>query len=129
MATVVLETLDHHLFEVRDKPALECTTIINEILKPRRRAKIGIGNIPLTAIALECKRASQIIEGRAKAVRLQKHALRHLRGPSFHGLAEDTVRNIACRQMSGSRKPVWTGTDDDNLTEFVHVPSLMDTNG
>ena len=123
-ATVVLKTFDHHLLEVRHKPALERTTIIDEILETRGYAKIGIGNIPLTAIALECERASRIIEGRGKTVRLQQHAPRHLRGPSFHGLAEDPVWNIAGCQMCGNRKPVWTGTDDDNLTEFGHVLSF-----
>src|SRR5271166_1109821 len=120
-AAVVLQTLDRRLLEVRHEAALERATIIDEILEARGYAKIRIGDIPFAAIALEREAARRVIEAGGETIRLQQHAPRHLRGPSFHGLAENSVWNVAGRQVRGNRKPVGAGADDDDLTKFSHV--------
>src|ERR1700722_11457763 len=123
--TVVLETFDRHLLEVWDETALELTPIIDEILETRGDPEIRIRDISLTAIVRERESTPRVVEAGGKTLRLQQHALRHLRGPSLHGLAEDPVRNIVGNQMCGNRKTVWTCADDGNRTSFGHVLSFL----
>ena len=101
-ATVVLQTSDHHLLEVWHEAALERTTIIDEILETRGYPEIRIRDISLTAIVRERESTPRVVEAGGKTLRLQQHAPRHLRGPSFHGLAEDPVWNIVGSQMCGN---------------------------